>query len=220
MKYLTLILCFLVILASQAQTPLGGQEYVVQQGDKLAKVAKKYLGKCSARKQIVAATNQKAASDKRFLAISNPRKLQKGQLLWIPSQNTDTDSEAGSQEAILVSVPQTDCEIRIWYNYQVVAISVINEYWIEQGIGLEERAKRAFELRHQARINARFMMKDKAAVKMLQKRDMTKYGNPDGPTFDYLMEKNTKNGLSQEEAYESIIQSASRTSKVYNKDCK
>ena len=118
-----------------------------------------------------------------------------------------------------LNVPSSDCEIRKWYNYQVVAISVINKRWIENGIVLKERAKKAYTLRHHARINARFMMKDRDAVKILQKRDIKKYGNPDGPTFLHLVKKVHKKGFKGNEIYRQIIKSSSRTSPTYNGKC-
>ena len=116
-----------------------------------------------------------------------------------------------------VVVPKTNAEIRVWYNYQVVAISEINKKWIGEGLSAEERARRAYELRHDARVNARFMMPNKDEVRMLRERDKEKYGNPDGPTFSYLVEKNRKEGLEGDQVYEAIIESSSRTSAAYNK---
>ncbi len=132
---------------------------------------------------------------------------------------TSADSEAATAEQCVshdVAVPQTNAEIRLWYNYQVVAISEINKRWVEEGLSAEERARRAYELRHDARVNARFMMPDKDEVKMLQERDSAKYGNPGGPTFAYLVEKNQKAGLEGGQVYEAIIESSSRTSAAYN----
>jgi len=54
---------------------------------------------------------------------------------------------------------------------------------------VEERAKKAYEIRHNARLKAREMMQNKDEVLALQKRDLKKYGNPDGPTFDQLIKK-------------------------------
>lgn len=119
----------------------------------------------------------------------------------------------------LVNVPETDCDIRVWYNYQVVAIPVINNRWIKTDISLKERAKRAYTLRHNARINARFMMSSAEEVKMLQARDMAKYGNPDGPTFDYLIAKSLNSGLTEQQAYQNMITSSARTDNSYNEQC-
>ena len=63
------------------------------------------------------------------------------------------------------------------------------------------------------------MMQDKNAVKKLQERDIKKYGNPDGPTFAYLLNKSIESGQSTESAYQTIIDSSSRTDTRYNADC-
>ncbi|MDM8516058.1 hypothetical protein QUF76_07660 [Desulfobacterales bacterium HSG16] len=120
-------------------------------------------------------------------------------------------------QPIQKAVPRTNAEIRQWYNDQVGVISNLNEQWVKEGVSLEKRAHRAYEIRHKARIGARAMMKDKMEVTMLEKRDMKKYGNPDGPTFKYLVEKNRKKGMSQDESYEAIIGSSKRTNSKYNK---
>lgn len=119
----------------------------------------------------------------------------------------------------LVSVPETDCEIRVWYNYQVVAIPVINKRWITNGLTMEERARLAFDLRHRARMNARYMMSSAEEMKALQARDMEKYGNPDGPTFEYLVQKSLNKGVDREQAYKKIITSSARTDNGYNEEC-
>jgi len=120
---------------------------------------------------------------------------------------------------IHISTLETDCDIRTWYNFQVVAIPKLNKYWIEQNISLEERASRAYGLRHSARIHARYMMPDQEEVFALQKRDFEKYGHSNGPTFKYFLKKNQEKGMTLEEAYESIIKSASKTDRNYNLAC-
>jgi len=122
-------------------------------------------------------------------------------------------------QAASLQAPSTDCEIRKWYNYQVVAIPKINQRWIAKNMTLRERAKRAYEIRHQARMNARFMMSDQAKVKELQARDQIKYGNPNGPSFLYLVQKAQKKGVEDMSIYKKIIQSSSRTSPIYNGSC-
>ena len=59
-------------------------------------------------------------------------------------------------------------------------------------------------------------MQNKQEVIDLQARDQEKYGNPDGPTFDYLVEKNRKKGLEGDAVYEDIIGSSNRTNQEYN----
>lgn len=46
-------------------------------------------------------------------------------------------------------------------------------------------------------------MTDKDAVKKLQERDMKTYGNPNGPTFDYLVETSRQKGLQGDQVYEA-----------------
>lgn len=121
--------------------------------------------------------------------------------------------------SVKIALPQNNCEIRTWYNFQVIAIDQQNAYWISQGLDLATRAQKAFSLRHNARKYARFMMKDKEEVRVLQERDLAKYKHPDGPTFDYLLQKNQDKGMSLSEAYESIIQTASQTNTKYNAVC-
>lgn len=135
---------------------------------------------------------------------------------------TGTTSTAPQTSAYLatgkmVQVPESDCDIRLWYNYQVVAIPKINQRWKEKGMSLVERAKAAFSLRHQARINARYMMADDVAA--LQARDLKKYGNPDGPTFDYLVAKGHTTGQPDAAIYNNIITSSSRTDASFNEEC-
>ncbi len=52
----------------------------------------------------------------------------------------------------------------------------------------------------------------------LQKRDMEKYGNPDGPTFEQLLDKEiAKTGGDWDQAFENIIESSVRTDEATNK---
>ncbi len=114
-------------------------------------------------------------------------------------------------------IPETNAEIRLWYNNQVVVIPSLNKGWIQDGLNAVDRARHAYEIRHNARINARLLMQNKTEVDALRKRDMKKYGNPEGPTFLHLVEKNCAKGLRGDEIYEEIIKSSYRTSPEYNK---
>ena len=193
---------------SFAQTP--NSEYIIQQDDWLSKISQVAYENPHLYYRIIEGTNKKAESDNSFVKIPRANDINVGQKIWIPHLPAPSS---------LTGVPKTDCEIRLWYNFQVVAVGVINEKWKQDGIGLKTRAHKAYEMRHEARVNARFMMQDKDAVKALQARDTQKYGNPDGPTFEYLLKKNTDKGLTIEAAYQSIIDSSSRTDKGYNADC-
>ncbi|MEL6969662.1 MAG: hypothetical protein AAFZ63_24800 [Bacteroidota bacterium] len=199
---------FVLILPGNTQTP--NTAYTIQENDWLSSVAERAYDNPHLYHRIIEGTNRKAETDNTFTRINQANQIQVGQKVFIPAAPTTTN---------LAGIPQTNCEIRLWYNYQVVAIGVINQKWEEEGVDLETRAHRAYELRHEARVNARYLMTDKATVKVLQDRDMAKYGNPDGPTFEYLLKKNTDNGITLEEAYQSIIDSSSRTDTRYNADC-
>jgi len=116
-----------------------------------------------------------------------------------------------------VRQPQTNAEIRQWYNDQVANISELDRAWQRDGVSAEERARRAHDIRHTARVKARDFMPDKREVALLQARDQEKYGNPDGPSFDDLVAQNRKKGLTGDSVYEEIIGSAHRTNADYNK---
>ncbi|MEM8844460.1 MAG: hypothetical protein AAGB35_05385 [Pseudomonadota bacterium] len=116
-------------------------------------------------------------------------------------------------------MPETNCEIRVWYNFQVVAIPIINKYWIEQGYSLSHRAHMAFSIRQNARTYSRFMINDQEVIKTFESLDIEKYGNPNGPTFEYLFSKYKQEGHDDDEAYEAIIVSASKTNPIYDKEC-
>jgi len=111
----------------------------------------------------------------------------------------------------------TNKEIREWYSEEVARIPKLNKEWIEQSISLRERAYSAWAIRHDARLKARSMMSDPKEVELLQKRDMAKYGNPDGPTFEFLVEENRKLGLIGDEIYEAIIDESIRTNIEVNR---
>lgn len=90
---------------------------------------------------------------------------------------------------------KTNREIREWYFEQVARIRILNDQWTEEGLSVQVRAYRAWEIRHSSRVRARTMMGKERQIHLLQKRDLAKYGNPDGPTFDSLVENNEKLGL-------------------------
>lgn len=113
--------------------------------------------------------------------------------------------------------PSGNSEIRQWYNEQVAGIEAEDKKWQQQGLSCEQRARRAYSIRHAARLQARQFMQDRDEVALLQARDKAKYGHPDGPTFDYLVEQNRSKGLSGDEIYLAIIGSASTTNADVNK---
>ena len=192
-----------------AQTP--DAPYVLQPGDWLSKVAERAYGNPHLYYRIVEGTNRRAETDPDFRRIDDPNAPVAGRKIWIPALPAPDN---------LTGVPRTNCEIRLWYNYQIIAVGVINEKWKADGLDLETRALRAYEMRHEARVNARFLMQNPDEVAALQARDRDRYGNPDGPTFEYLLQKNLDAGMSREAALEAIIESSSRTDTRYNADCR
>ena len=123
---------------------------------------------------------------------------------------------ANTTDSAIAHAPQTNEQIRQWYNDQVSVIPNLNLQWQSEGLSAEERAQRAQDIRHAARIKAREFMQNQQEVADLRARDQEKYGNPDGPTFDQLVQANRAKGLEGDAVYEQIIKSSSRTNKEYN----
>lgn len=111
----------------------------------------------------------------------------------------------------------TNSEIRQWYLQRTAKIVELNEQWIRQGLSVQERAEAAWRIRHEARLTARSMMSDATEVELLKARDLAKYGNPDGPTFEFLVEQLQNAGLSGDDIYNAIISGAYRTNEGINK---
>lgn len=110
----------------------------------------------------------------------------------------------------------TNEEIRAYYNRLVTTIGPSNERWKQEGLAAEERARRAFGIRHEARLTCRAMMSDPGEVELLRRRDESKYGHADGPTFEELVEKGKASGKTGDTVYEGIVASAQRTDEKVN----
>ena len=113
--------------------------------------------------------------------------------------------------------PKTNAEIRKWYLAQVAQVSELNQRWLSQGLSARERAKKAWQVRHDARLDARVMMADPDEVKDLRQRDTAEYGNPDGPTFEFLVREWREAGLKGDAVYVAIIEGARRTNRGTDK---
>jgi hypothetical protein len=111
----------------------------------------------------------------------------------------------------MVDRKRTNAEIRQWYLEQVSPIPDFNQQWLATGLSARERAEKAWSIRHTARLEARAMMSDPTEVELLRARDMAIYGNPDGPTFEFLVEQGRRAGLEEQAMYEAIIEGAYRT---------
>jgi hypothetical protein len=59
-------------------------------------------------------------------------------------------------------------------------------------------------------------MSDPGMAQRLRQRDIDRYGNPEGPTFQNLLDEARGRGLSEEDALRSIIEDASETNSRTN----
>lgn len=109
-----------------------------------------------------------------------------------------------------MNTPQTNQEIRQWYIDQLAKIPELNEQWQKENVSLADRAYRAWQFRHDKRLEARAMMQNPLEVEFLRRRDIVNYGTPDGPTFEYLVAE-LESELSGNAVSEAIIKGAYRT---------
>ena len=58
---------------------------MIQPGDWLSTLAQQYLGSQARFTEIVAATNERAATDPSFTTITDPNLIEPGQKIWIPA---------------------------------------------------------------------------------------------------------------------------------------
>ena len=116
------------------------------------------------------------------------------------------------------NAPLTNDQIRDWYLEQISQINALNEQMIKENVSLHERAYRLWEFRHNLRLEARKKMRDEDEVDLLRARDMRKYGNPDGPSFEFLFQTAQNEGLTGNAIYEEIILTSARTDTETNKN--
>jgi hypothetical protein len=110
-----------------------------------------------------------------------------------------------------MNTPQTNTEIRQWYLDQLSNIPKLNEQWLKQGVLLKDRAFMAWQFRHDKRQEARAMMQNVFEAELLRRRDLAKYGTPDGPTFEFLIARLESEGLTGNVVFEAIIKGSYRT---------
>lgn len=133
-----------------------------------------------------------------------------------PEKRALPTTVAEAEEQKKAGIRYTNEEVRPHYLDLVAGVDAANEQWLKEGLSAEERARRAYKIRHDARVTTRAMMSDPSEVEDLRKRDQEKYGNPDGPTFEWLVTQNQKKGLTGDAAYEAIVGSSQRTNKKVN----
>lgn len=114
--------------------------------------------------------------------------------------------------------PQTNSSIRQWYLKQLSQIPELNEQWTKDGVSLEERARRAWQFRHDRRLEARAMMESEEEKELLRRRDVKIYGTPDGPTFEFLVERLTADRLEGNHIFEAVIKGSYRTNAGVDKE--
>ena len=145
-KVITGVFATLILLSGlttpmvNAAPPLqtDGQEYIVQAGDWLSKIAEKYYNDPLAYSTIVSATNAKAAEDNSFATITNPNVIETGQKLWIPAVNEpDSPTLSGDiatlQQAYLDAVKDAAIAEPDEISKNLIAIVESNNELIWQG---------------------------------------------------------------------------------------
>ena len=113
--------------------------------------------------------------------------------------------------------PLSNSDVRRIYLERVARIPELNEQWLAEGLTARERAERAWRIRHEARVDTRRLMSNPEEVELLRARDQAKYGNPDGPTFEWLVENLEREGLTGDAAYEAIVEGSFRTNEAVNR---
>ncbi len=113
------------------------------------------------------------------------------------------------------SVDEANKMIRVWYDRMSLSVEQDRGKWAGQA--LELQARRAWSIRHLARMLARLRMPDPDQVAELQRRDERDCGSPHGPTFDWLMRKAHDLGCSDEQAFKVIVETASKPNEEVNR---
>lgn len=138
-----------------------------------------------------------------------------------PVQKDETDEQeqqakpmpATPKQAVALKdsgIEWANTEVRQHYKSLTAGIPSMNDGWVKEGLSAEERARKAYEIRHNARMTCRAMMGSQFEVIMLQIRDWWEYSSKDGPTFEWLVDKAKGKGLEGDAIYEEIIGSANR----------
>jgi LysM repeat protein len=82
---IAVLVLLITVLPASVLAQGGGEDYVVQAGDTLSKIAEARYGDLQAFPAIVEVTNQKAAEDDSYTPITNPGAIKVGQKIYIPS---------------------------------------------------------------------------------------------------------------------------------------
>lgn len=134
--------------------------------------------------------------------------------LWGCAPSPPSPYPADAAEALTLRAAGeawTDREARAWYLLEVARIPAIDAALQAEGRDAEARARAAWAHRKHARLGARAMMSDPAEVEALRQRDRELYGDPDGPTFEWLTARAAERGLEGDAVWLWIVDSAGRT---------
>jgi hypothetical protein len=93
-----------IALAAQPHQA-DGQDYVIQRGDTLYKLAEQFYGNGNAWPRILEATNAKAQTDSSYDTITDTRRLRVGQKVWIPAQTSGEGGGSGQASPAPTLVP-------------------------------------------------------------------------------------------------------------------
>jgi hypothetical protein len=101
--------------------------------------------------------------------------------------------------------------VRQWYLRTVQRIPQLDRALVARGASLEQRAFSAWRWRKRARIVARSQMLDKDLLRTYQVRDLRRYGDPNGPSFGFLVRDARERGLRGAAVYRDILRSSQAT---------
>lgn len=105
-----------------------------------------------------------------------------------------------------------NCDAREWYNDTINTILEVDFHLISVEASEQERARCAYQIRHQARVSARNDMESAISMASARVYDLLKYSDFDGPKFEYFTED-------KKMSYADIIKSAQRTNSNVNGLC-
>ena len=136
---LTMLVPSAAVAAPQAQEATCAEEYIVQAGDSLGKMADKYLGNSAAYPAIVEATNQKQAMDATFAEITNPNVIRIGWKICVPHAATAIGTEPLTDE-LLAEFEAYIEETRELYHIPGTVVVVVQggEVVYAEGFGVKE----------------------------------------------------------------------------------
>lgn len=103
-------------------------------------------------------------------------------------------------------------DIRTYYAAVGDDLRTIDRHLEEAGWSLESRARKALEIRRNARKVARAMLDDGESA-ALAAEDLARFGSKDGPTFDHLVAEARARGRTGDQIYADVLASAKRPEK-------